>query len=961
MPDRSTPTRTEEIAPFARRHIGPQPGEIETMLATLGYEDLDALLTAAVPASVIDLHEPALPPAIDEDALIRELRGIAAENRLVTSMLGLGYHDSVLPAAVRRNVLENPAWYTSYTPYQAEIAQGRLQALLIFQTLVSELTGLEIANASLLDEPTAAVEAMLLCRRARGGDRFLVDTECLPQTIAVLETRAAPLGIELVVAELSAQLPTGPFFGALGQYPRASGEVCDLRPIADAVHARGALLAVASDPLALVLLRPPGKDGADIVLGTAQRFGMPLGFGGPHAGFFATGLEHIRSLPGRLVSRSVDRAGHPALQLALQAREQHIRRERATSNICTAEVLPAVISAMYAVWHGPDGLRSIAEQVHGRAVDLASRVVAAGAEVSHDSFFDTVEVIVPGRAEETVAEALACGINIRLVDADRVAVSCDETTTSDDIERLAGCIAGAKQAGASGARFALGDDLLRRDTILSNPVFHEYRSETAFTRYLRRLSDRDLALDRTMIPLGSCTMKLNAAAEMEPISWPELSGLHPFAPAEQTVGTRRMIADLEGWLAELTGYDAVSLQPNAGSQGELAGLLAIRALHLARGETDRTVCLVPSSAHGTNPASAQLAGFEVVVVACTDSGEIDRGDLERKLGEHRGRVGALMVTYPSTSGVYEAAIGEICSLVHDAGAQVYLDGANLNALIGVARLADLGADASHLNLHKTFCIPHGGGGPGVGPIAVRAHLAPYLPSHPFSADPARRSGIGPVSGAPYGSPGILPICWAYLRLLGGPGLAKATRVAVLNANYLAHRLRPSFPVLYTGPDGLVAHECVLDLRPFEKTAGIGPDDVAKRLIDYGFHAPTMSFPVPGTLMVEPTESENLAELDRFCAAMIEIRNEIALVEQGAWPREDNPLVGAPHTAEELAGDWGHCYSRQVAAFPLERLRAENGWNKYFSPVKRLDLVHGDRNPSCTCAPVEAYANLGGTP
>jgi len=846
---------------------------------------------------------------------------------------------------IRRNVLESPAWYTAYTPYQPEISQGRLEALLNFQTMVTDLTGLATAGASLLDEATAAAEAMTLARRSSKAksDVYLVDADTLPQTIAVIATRAEPLGIEVRVLDLATEALPDEFFGLHVQYPGAGGAVRDHAALIAAAHERGALATVAADLLALCVLREPGAIGADVAVGSAQRFGVPMGNGGPHAGYLAVRAGLERMLPGRLVGVSRDADGAPAYRLALQTREQHIRRERATSNICTAQVLLAVIASMYAVYHGPDGLAAIAARVHRTATRLAAGLRAGGVDVAHEAFFDTVTALVPGQADEVVAAAADRGVNLRLVDADRVGIACDETTTEAHLRAVWDAFDVSAPAGD--VPDTLPAQLSRGSAYLTHPVFTTHRSETALLRYLRRLADKDYALDRGMIPLGSCTMKLNATAEMEPITWPEFANVHPFAPPSQTAGYRRLIDDLSRWLAEVTGYDAVSLQPNAGSQGELAGLLAIRAYHRDRGEGHRDVCLIPSSAHGTNAASAIMAGMRVVVVACDEDGNVDLVDLDRRIGEHRDRLAAIMVTYPSTHGVYETAIAELCAKVHDAGGQVYVDGANLNALLGYAKPGRFGADVSHLNLHKTFCIPHGGGGPGVGPVAVRSHLAPYLPGHPLD-------GTGAVSAAPEGSAGILPIPWAYLRLMGPDGLARATGVAVLAANYVASRLRAYYPVLYSGNKGLVAHECILDLRPITKASGITVDDVAKRLIDYGFHAPTMSFPVAGTLMVEPTESEDMAELDRFCEAMIAIRQEIGAVESGEWPAGDNPLANAPHTVEMVSADeWGHPYPRSVAAYPGgHRERSA----KYWPPVRRIDGAYGDRNLVCSCPAPEAY-------
>jgi glycine dehydrogenase len=947
---------------FASRHIGPSPAEQERMLAVVGHASLDELTTAALPPGLARTGADGLrlPEPLSESGVLAELRRLAAQNTVLTSMIGLGYYPAATPAVIRRNVLENPGWYTSYTPYQPEISQGRLEALLNFQTMVADLTGLGVAGASLLDEATAAAEAMTLARRAAGrGSVFLADARCLPQTLAVLATRSEPLGIELVVADVTPDLvagqPEGELFGVLLPYPDATGEVRDLRPVIAAATARGALVAVAADLLALTLLMPPGEMGADIAIGTTQRFGVPLGFGGPHAAYIAVREDLRRQLPGRLVGVSVDADGHPAYRLALQTREQHIRREKATSNICTAQVLLAVIAAMYAVYHGPDSLAAIARQVHGKATALAATLDALGCATGYAAFFDTITVrSVPGGAAAGVERARAAGFNLYLAGPDTVQVACDETTTDNHLRAVAAALSSrpAGQVELAPARDMLPQALRRTSGYLTHPVFHEHRSETAMLRYLRRLSDFDIALDRSMIPLGSCTLKLSAAAEMEPITWPEFANLHPFAPPEQTRGYRELIEGLEAWLAEITGYDAVSVQPNAGSQGELAGLLAIRGYHTARGEAGRAVCLIPESAHGTNAASAVLAGLRVVVVKCGDDGAIDLSDLRAKLAGQAGRVAAIMLTYPSTHGVFEETVTEVCDLVHAAGGQVYVDGANLNALIGLARLGRFGADVSHLNLHKTFCIPHGGGGPGVGPVGVRAHLAPYLPgSAAPGGQPGSARGGGPVAAAPYGSAGVLPISWAYIAMMGADGLRRATQVAILAANYVAKRLSPHYPVLYTGRGGLVAHECIIDLRPITHQSGVTVDDVAKRLIDYGIHAPTMSFPVAGTLMIEPTESENLAELDRFCAAMIAIRQEIARVESGGYDRQDNPLRNAPHTASMLlAADWKHPYEREEAAYPLPGDRRA----KYWPPVRRIDQAYGDRHLVCACPPPAAF-------
>ncbi|MEU0932678.1 aminomethyl-transferring glycine dehydrogenase [Embleya sp. NPDC005971] len=950
-------TGLEAASPFTGRHIGPDTDEQAKMLAAIGYGSLDELTDAAVPAAIRALEGFELPAARSEAEVLAELRELASRNSVLTSMIGLGYHGTFTPPVITRNVLENPAWYTAYTPYQPEISQGRLEALLNFQTVVTDLTGLDVAGASLLDEATAAAEAMTLARRAgrAKSDVFVVDAATLPQTIAVVRTRARALGIEVVVADTTDGLPEGGCFGVLLQYPGADGRVRDLTPVIEAAHAQGALVAVAADLLALTVLRAPGVLGADIAVGTTQRFGVPMAFGGPHAGYLAVREKLTRSMPGRLVGVSVDADGAPAYRLALQTREQHIRREKATSNICTAQVLLAVMAGMYAVYHGPDGLTSIARRTHRYAAVLAAGLRAGGVEVVHGDFFDTVTARVPGRAEEVLAAARAAGINLRPVDADHVGITCDETTLRAHVEAVWGAFGVTGDVAALDADTvdALPTALLRDTGFLTHPVFHTHRSETDMLRYLKRLADKDYALDRGMIPLGSCTMKLNATVEMEPITWPEFADLHPFAPVDQAAGYLELIDGLAESLARITGYAKVSLQPNAGSQGELAGLLAVRAYHHANGDTARDVCLIPSSAHGTNAASAVMAGMRVVVVKTGENGDVDLADLHAKIDLHRDTLAVLMVTYPSTHGVFEEGIEEVCAAVHEAGGQVYVDGANLNALVGLAQPGGaIGADVSHLNLHKTFCIPHGGGGPGVGPVAVRAHLAPYLPNHPLQPTAGPETGVGPISAAPWGSAAILPIPWTYLRLMGPDGLKEATQVAVLGANYIAKRLAPHFPVLYTGPNGLVAHECIIDVRGITKTTGVSVDDVAKRLIDYGFHAPTMSFPVPGTLMIEPTESENLHEIDRFCDAMIAIKGEIDRVASGELPADDNPLANAPHTAALLAGEWAHAYTREEAVFPAGVVPAE----KYWPPVRRIDGAQGDRNLVCSCPPIEAYGN-----
>ncbi|MGC4112000.1 MAG: aminomethyl-transferring glycine dehydrogenase [Nocardioides sp.] len=937
---------------FADRHIGPDPDAVARMLETVGFDDLEALMAAAVPAAIAsDTLD--LPAPLSEREAAGELRRLAGLNHPAESMIGLGYHATITPPVVRRNVLEDPSWYTAYTPYQPEISQGRLEALLNFQTVIGDLTGLPTANASLLDEGTAAAEAMTLVRRAQRGATgpFVVDADALPQTIEVVRTRAQAMGIEVVVADLADGLPEGDLSGALLQYPGASGRILDPRPVIQEVHERGALAVVAADLLALTLLEAPGALGADVVVGSSQRFGVPMFYGGPHAGFMsvAAGLE--RHLPGRLVGVSVDAEGRPAYRLALQTREQHIRRDKATSNICTAQVLLAVVASMYAVYHGPEGLRGIAEQVNDRARGLAALLREGGVEIVHEQFFDTVLARVPGRAADVVAQARDLGVHLRLVDDDHVGMSVGETFDGEGL----GAVLRAFDADQDGDRGVsvpdtIPSDLARTTPYLTHEVFHSHRSETQMLRYLRTLSARDYALDRGMIPLGSCTMKLNATTEMEPVSMPGFADLHPFAPAEDAEGYRELVVQLEQMLAEATGYDHVSVQPNAGSQGELAGLLAIRGYHHARDDEGRDVCLIPSSAHGTNAASAVMAGMRVVVVRAADDGSVDLDDLRRLCAEHSDDLAAIMVTYPSTHGVYEDTIRDLCAIVHDAGGQVYVDGANLNALLGFARPGEFGGDVSHLNLHKTFCIPHGGGGPGVGPVAVRAHLAPYLPTHHQHPDPDRREGIGAVSAAPYGSAGILPISWAYIRMMGADGLRRATATAVLAANYVAARLDDAFPVLYRGDRGLVAHECILDVRGITKSSGVTVDDVAKRLIDYGFHAPTMSFPVAGTLMVEPTESEDLGEIDRFCEAMLAIRAEIDQVERGEWSADKSPLRGAPHTTRAIVGDWDRAYPREVAAFPTGP-----DPDKYWAPVARVDQAHGDRHLVCSCPPPEAFA------
>jgi len=950
----------DNVLPFSERHIGPSPAEVTVMLERLGFASLDDLMAAAVPSGIRAAAELNLPAAVSEATAARELRVLAGSNRPAEAMIGLGYSGTITPPVIRRNVLEDPSWYTAYTPYQPEISQGRLEALLNFQTLIGDLTGLPTANSSLLDEGTAAAEAMTLVRRATPKSRqgkasgpFVVDADALPQTIDVVRTRAEAMGIDVLVADLSDGLPDGELCGVLVQYPGASGRVLDPRPVIDAAHERNALAVVAADLLALTVLESPGALGADVVVGSSQRFGVPLFYGGPHAGFMAVGAGLERHLPGRLVGVSVDAEGRPAYRLALQTREQHIRRDKATSNICTAQVLLAVVASMYAVYHGPEGLRQIATRTHRYAAVLARALADAGIDVAHGEFFDTLTVSVPGQAADVVAAARSLGLHLRLVDGDRIGISTSECTTQSTLSSVLKAFGVSADPDAVDQTVAdsLPDPLRRATPYLTHEVFSSHHSETAMLRYLRMLSARDYALDRGMIPLGSCTMKLNATAEMEPISLPGFADLHPFAPAEDAKGYARLVSDLEGWLAEVTGYDRVSIQPNAGSQGELAGLLAIRGYHRANGQGERDVCLIPSSAHGTNAASAVMAGMRVVVVKAAEDGSVDLADLRAQCDAHSKDLAAIMVTYPSTHGAYEDSITELCKTVHEHGGQVYVDGANLNALLGYAKPGEFGGDVSHLNLHKTFCIPHGGGGPGVGPVAVRAHLAPYLPSHALHPEVDKREGIGPISAAPYGSAGILPISWAYIRMMGGPGLTRATAIAVLSANYIAARLGEHFPVLYKGHGGLVAHECILDLRGLTRDTGVSVDDVAKRLIDYGFHAPTMSFPVAGTLMVEPTESEDLTEIDRFCDAMIAIRREIDRVGAGEWTPESSPLRGAPHTSRALVGEWDRAYSRELAVFP-----SGIDPDKYWPPVARIDQAYGDRNLVCACPPPEAFAD-----
>ncbi len=949
---------------FVRRHIGPDEPQVVKLLELLGLGSLDELIDKAVPESIRAERPLELEPAKSERMTLSYLRKMAARNQVFVSMIGMGYHGTVIPTVIQRNVLENPGWYTAYTPYQAEISQGRMEALLNFQQMIMDLTGMELANASLLDEATAAAEAMAMSHRVAKSksDTYFVSSDCHPQTIAVIETRARWFGFEVVVGDPFSELDGRDVFGVLVQYPGSTGEVRDLTGLIEAAHARKAVVSVAADILSLAILKPPGEMGADIVIGNTQRFGVPMGYGGPHAAFFATRGAYKRAAPGRIIGVSVDSNGKPALRMALQTREQHIRREKATSNICTAQVLLAVLASFYGVYHGPDGVKTIAERAHRMAQICAEGLKRLGFKVVHDAFFDTLLVHVPGQAGRIAARARESQINLRLVDGGRLGISFDETTKRANLEALWRVF-----STKADRCLAIGDidavvpenvpEALRRTSpFMTHPVFHLYHTETEMMRYLRWLQAKDLALDRTMIPLGSCTMKLNATTEMLPVTWRNFSYIHPFAPLDQTQGYQQLFEELEDTLCELTGFDAISLQPNAGSQGEYAGLLVIRRYHEKRGEGQRDLCLIPASAHGTNPASAHMAGLKVVVVACDEAGNVDVADLKAKAAEHAQVLAALMITYPSTHGVFEEAICEICDIVHAHGGQVYLDGANVNALLGICRPAEIGADVMHLNLHKTFAIPHGGGGPGMGPIGCKAHLAPYLSDHPVieGVNPAagREGTIGPVSAAPWGSPSILPISWAYITMMGGPGLKRATQVAILNANYIARRLAPHYPVLYTGKNGFVAHECIIDLRQIKESCGITFEDVAKRLVDYGFHAPTTSFPVPDTLMIEPTECEAKRELDRFCDAMIQIRREIGDIESGKADAENNLLRNAPHTHHLLLdGDWSRPYSKEAAFFPLLGPRED----KYWPPVGRIDNVYGDRNLICSCPPMESYS------
>ena len=958
-PTESLPSLDELLdnTAFHRRHLGPDQPAVAKMLEVIGAPTLNDLIDAIIPESIRDRTSLDLAGPMGEEETIARLRGFADRNTVVTSLIGAGWYDTHMPAVIARNVFEDPAWYTAYTPYQPEISQGRLEVLLGFQTMISDLTGMDLANASLLDEATAGAEAMTLLKRAHRGahNTFLVDSDCHPQVIDVIQTRARPLGIEIQIADPWAIQLNGEHdvFGSLIAFPGSGGNLRPLDRVVDHLHEAGVGVAVTADLLALCLVTPPGELGVDVVVGSAQRFGVPMGFGGPHAGFMAVSEKHKRMLPGRLVGTSVDSHGQTAHRLALQTREQHIRRERATSNICTAQVLLAVISALYAAYHGPAGLRRIAQRTSRLASMLATGLDDAGFNVVNEAFFDTISVHLPGRADEIISSALERGCNLRRIDEDTVGISLDETTLPCTIEALLAAfgVEGLDLATLdSAARPGIPTEMRRQSLFCTSEFFNSHHSETSMLRWLRKLADRDLALDRTMIPLGSCTMKLNATTEMAAMSWPEFSRIHPYAPTTQVVGYLDLIADLERMLVEITGYSAVSLQPNAGSQGELAGLLAVRAWHDSRGDQQRVICLIPSSAHGTNAASAVMAGMKVVVVDSADDGSVDLDSLRLSVAESGDCLATLMITYPSTHGVFEPQIVEICDLVHEAGGQVYLDGANLNAMVGLARPGQFGADVSHLNLHKTFCIPHGGGGPGIGPVAVREHLAPFLPSHPVISGAGPASGIGAVSAAPYGSAGILPISWAYITMMGATGLQRATELAILSANYVAARLGPHFPILYSGKGGFVAHECILDVRVLNEH-GVSAEDVCKRLVDYGFHAPTVSFPVPGTLMVEPTESEDLVELDRFCDAMIAIAGEALRIADGEWPVDDNPLVNAPHTAEHLAGTWTHPYDRQTAAFPTPGM----GPDKYWPPVARVDSAYGDKNLMCSCPPVSEYA------
>ncbi len=950
----------ENRSDFIRRHIGPSAQQQTEMARTIGYDSLDALIDATVPAAI--RREPmALPGAQTEQQVIQRLRELASLNTVNRSFIGTGYYDTITPPVIQRNVLENPGWYTAYTPYQPEISQGRLEALLTFQQMILDLTGMDLANASMLDEATAAAEAMTLLQRVNKKNRsatFLIAEDCHPQTIAVVKTRAEALDIEVVIGDPGALLAEHDAFGLLLQYPGTHGDLEDISPLIEKAHGKQTMVAVAADIMALLLVKSPGALGADVVVGNSQRFGVPMGFGGPHAAYFATRDAYKRSTPGRIIGVSIDRRGNQALRMAMQTREQHIRREKATSNICTAQALLAIMAAFYAMYHGPDGLRRIASRIQRLTCILDKGLMDAGFTRDNPHFFDTLTYTVGDQQAAIVERALASGLNLRIIGSDRVGVSLDETTTAEDVSALWCAFSGAASAPTVASVDQSVEDnagipvaLQRPVDYLQHPLFNDYHSETEMLRYMRRLESKDIALNRAMIALGSCTMKLNATTEMIPVTWPEFAGLHPFAPRDQTAGYQALLAELEAMLIECTGYDAISLQPNAGSQGEYAGLLAIRRYHESRGEPERDVCLIPSSAHGTNPASAALAGMRVVIVACDEQGNVDLTELREKAERHKDELSCIMVTYPSTHGVFEESIIELCDIVHHHGGQVYVDGANLNALVGIAAPGKFGADVSHLNLHKTFCIPHGGGGPGMGPIGVGAHLQPFLPTHPLVPLAGLDKDNDVVSAAPYGSPSILTISWAYIALMGGEGLTQATKVAILSANYIARRLGDHYPVLYTGGAGNVAHECILDIRPITEESGISEEDIAKRMIDFGFHAPTMSFPVAGTLMVEPTESESLAEIDRFCDALIAIRSEIHAVQDGTLNSDDNPLVNAPHTLEDVvATSWQHSYDREQAAYPLASLRRD----KYWPPVNRVDNVYGDRNLFCACPAIESY-------
>ncbi|MBQ0742488.1 MAG: aminomethyl-transferring glycine dehydrogenase [Pseudomonas sp.] len=956
-----TPSLTdlEQTDDFLRRHIGPDAAEQQAMLDTLGVESLDALINQTVPQSILrkDLLNMQAPRS--EAEVLGYLKGVASKNEIYTSCIGMGYHGTLTPTVILRNVLENPGWYTAYTPYQPEIAQGRLESLLNFQQVTIDLTGMELASASLLDEATAAAEAMALAKRVAKSksNLFFIDQDCHPQTISVVKTRAEAFGFDVVVDDV-ADLGQHEVFGALFQYPNTWGEIRDLKPLIDTVHAQNGLACVAADLLSLVLLTPPGELGADVVFGSAQRFGVPMGYGGPHAAFFATRDAYKRAMPGRIIGVSIDTRGNRALRMALQTREQHIRREKANSNICTAQVLLANIASFYAVYHGPEGLKTIAQRIQRLTGILATALENRGITRQNQYFFDTLTFKVPGNASEIVERARDARINLRLIDADHLGVSLDETSTRSTVEALLACFTGDQQSqdlaalddqvAASG--LGIPDALRRQSAFMTHPVFNSYHSETEMLRYIKSLENKDLALNHAMIPLGSCTMKLNATTEMIPITWPEFGQLHPFAPLAQAQGYKIMIDELETMLREITGFDAICMQPNSGAQGEYAGLLAIRKFHESNGDDHRNVCLIPTSAHGTNPASAMMASMRVVLVSCDDQGNVDIADLRQKAEDNAGNLSCLMITYPSTHGVYEEGIREICDIIHQHGGQVYMDGANLNAQVALTRPADIGADVSHMNLHKTFCIPHGGGGPGMGPIGVKAHLAPYVANHPVVPLDGPNEENGAVSAAPWGSASILPISWSYIALMGAQGLRQATEVAILNANYLAKRLGEAYPVLYSGRNGRVAHECIIDIRPLKAASGISEEDVAKRLMDFGFHAPTMSFPVSGTLMIEPTESESKAELDRFVDAMLTIRSEISRVEKGEWSAEDNPLHNAPHTLADITGAWERSYSRQEAVFPQPWVAA----NKFWPSVNRIDNVYGDRNLFCACPPIEAY-------